>query len=95
MSKKNKNKPEVRVLNLDELTYGELEAFEEIVGFVPSDASEFDAISHTKMTTVLAFISGRRVNPDLTVEEVRNSPIGTYLVEGVDDVNPDVDAVES
>lgn len=77
--------PEPFVVNLNDLTIGDLEDFEDIVGvaFEDAQAGRFRSIKAVK---ALVFLTMRRTNPDFTIEDARKFKI-TDLNLG-DEVDP-------
>lgn len=82
MAKKSKT---IAVMSMDELTYGEMELLEEVIGSLPDNMEE---VPKSKMMIALGLISGRRVDPDLTLEDVRNLPVGALDFGGLEDTDP-------
>lgn len=68
-------------VSLNDMTYGELEMMEEVLGMIPEDDTALNALPKSKVLIALGWISGRRVNPDLTLQEVRDMPMGTIVIE--------------
>ena len=69
-------------VDLDALTYGELEILEEVLGYIPGEEDGgFDAVPRSKMVVALAVITGRRTNPDLTIADVRGMKLGEIVVK--------------
>ena len=86
---------EAAALSLDDMTYGELETFEEIIGFIPETEDDMAKVPKMKMGIALAFVMGRRKNPELTLDEVRAAKVGSF-VTGFEDaiVDPSSDEEE-
>ncbi len=84
MTKKAKTKT-ITVMGIDELTYGEMEVLEEVVGSLPDNMEE---VPKSKMMIALGLIAGRRQDPDLTLEDVRNLPVGALDFGGLEDTDP-------
>lgn len=84
MTKKTENKT-ITVMSMDELTYGEMEMLEEVIGRLPDNMEE---VPKSKMMIALGLIAGRRVDPDLTLEDVRNLPVGALDFGGIEDTDP-------
>jgi hypothetical protein len=82
MAKKSKT---IAVMSMNELTYGEMELLEEVIGSLPDNMEE---VPKSKMMIALGLISGRRVDPDLTLEDVRNLPVGALDFGGLEDTDP-------
>ena len=73
--------------DFESMNYEELELFEEIVGTIPSTEEELESVPRSRLMIALGFISGRRSNPDLTLEEVKKLPVGS-IVFGEDEDDP-------
>lgn len=71
-------------LNLDELTYGDLELIESEIGYVPEDFSDND-VPRVKLTMVLAYISRRREDPSVTMDDIRAMKISELEIEEGED----------
>jgi hypothetical protein len=88
-AKKNLEEPEtkeIRVVCLGENIYGELSDFEEIVGSLPTDGT-MEGVPIGKMMIALGYITARRTDPTVTIEEIRNLPIGSIVMDS-EEVNP-------
>tara|TARA_B110000285_G_scaffold40977_1_gene44962 strand:- start:3143 stop:3412 length:270 start_codon:yes stop_codon:yes gene_type:complete len=75
---KNEDK-EIKVISLDEMTYGEIEAFEDIVGFLPTDG-DMSNVPVGKMMIALGYITARRDDPSVTVDDIRALPVGAIVM---------------
>jgi hypothetical protein len=87
--KTKKVEPEARtitVVALDELTYGELDTFETIVGSLPTDG-DMSKLPTGKVMIALGLISAQRDDPTVTEADVRALPMGAIQLEGAA-VNP-------
>jgi len=74
----------IKAAKLDELTYGEVEVFEEIVGSLPTTEAEMEKMPKAKMMTALGFIAASRVEPEMTLADFRKLPVGTVVFEESD-----------
>ena len=70
---------EIRVISLDDMTYGEIEAFEDIVGFLPTDG-DMSKVPVGKMMVALGYITARREDPSVTVDDIRALPVGSIVM---------------
>lgn len=78
---------------LDDLTYGEMEVFEEVVGAFPTDQDEVENLPKMKMLLAMALIAGQRTNPDITLADVRrwkltSATIGDFEVKARSKTEP-------
>ena len=77
---------EIKVISLDDMTYGEIEAFESIVGFLPTDG-DMAGVPVGKMMIALGYITARRDDPSVTVDDIRALPVGSIVMADAE-VNP-------
>jgi hypothetical protein len=77
---------EIKVISLDDMTYGEIEAFEDIVGFLPTDG-DMAKVPVGKMMIALGYITARRDDPSVTVDDIRALPVGSIVMAEAE-VNP-------
>jgi len=71
-------KLQINPISFTDLNFDELEEFEEIVGMIPTSVS--DKVPLAKTMKALVYLTLKRDNPDLTVEEV-----GTMSIDIVND----------
>ena len=71
----------IKVINLDELTYGELDTFESIVGTLPTDG-DMSKLPTGKTMIALGLISARRSDPSVTEQDIRDLPMGAIEMVG-------------
>ena len=77
---------DIKVVSLDDMTYGEIEVFEDIVGFLPTDG-DMSAVPVGKMMIALGYITARRDDPSVTVDDIRALPVGSIVMADAE-VNP-------
>lgn len=77
---------EIKVISFDDMTYGEIEAFEDIVGFLPMDG-DMASVPVGKMMIALGFITARREDPSVTIDDIRALPVGSIVMADAE-VNP-------
>lgn len=65
----------------DDLTIGDLEDFEEIVGASIDDAFQDGKSVSTKTLKAVVFITKRRDNPDFTLEDARKVKVSELVLE--------------
>jgi hypothetical protein len=70
---------------IDDLDYGELDIFEEIVGIIPTDEDTLDRLPKAKLLIALGYIAARREDPSVTLDEVKRLPLGSIVFSGADD----------
>lgn len=74
--------PDAIVVKLDELTWGELEELEHLAGPEATDALLTGNVRPSTMVPLL-WITLRRTDPEVTIEQVRAIPMSTEIsVEG-------------
>lgn len=77
-----KKDAETVAISFDDMSYGDLEALEEAIGFIPDGKEAFDALPKSKVLTGMAFVAKRREDPSVTLAEVRAMPIGSVVMAG-------------
>lgn len=77
----------VKAVRMDEMTYGEMETLEDILGSFPTTEEDFESVPKAKLMIALAFISMRRDDPSVTLDDVRALPAGSIKMEA-DEVDP-------
>lgn len=75
-------------INLDDLTYGDLETIEKELGYVPEDFSD-PSVPKVKLTMVLALVAKRKEDPSVTMDDIRAMPLGELKLEAAGDVGND------
>lgn len=58
-------------IDMDRLTLGEIETFEEMVGVFPDTAEQLAALPKAKMMLALGLIALKRVDPNATIDQAR------------------------
>ena len=69
----------IKAASFDSMDYGELEVFEDIAGTIPTTDEELHSMPKSKLMIALGFIAERRVNPSVTLEEIKALPMGTII----------------
>jgi hypothetical protein len=82
------DKKVVKAVRMDEMSYGEMETLEEIIGMFPTSEEDFDRIPKAKLMIALAFISLRRDDPEVTLDDVRALPAGSIQMDTGDEADP-------
>ena len=67
---------------IDDLDYGELDIFEEIVGLIPTDEATLEKLPKAKLLIALGYIAARREDPKVTLEDVKRLPLGAIVFSG-------------
>jgi len=75
----------ITAADFESMNYGELETFEEIVGSLPTDEESLEKVSRAKLLIALGYIAAKRTNPDITLDEVRELPMGAISFKDDDE----------
>lgn len=83
-------------IDLDELTFGELEEIQTIAG-ADAAAQLLDGVVSPAALVAVMYITGRKADPKLTLEDVRATKVTKVEIEvvGAGDVDPTAGAPES
>lgn len=70
--------PTVIDIDFDDLTFGEMEMIEDVIGIFPDKVARLETdFPKSKFLTAFAWVAMRRTDPDITVEEVRARKMNT------------------
>ena len=78
----------IHAIDFEDMTYGELEIFEDVVGVLPSNEEEVNLLPKSKFLLAMGLIAARRTNPDATLDDMRALPVGHIVLGEDEDTDP-------
>jgi len=75
----------IETVPFNELDYGELDLFEEVVGMIPNSEDQLKKMPTVKFVLAMGLITAQRKDPATTMEYIKRLPLGAIKLHVADE----------